>query len=55
MKWFGGKPHKHYAYRWDGYYESCKCGVSAGDLRSPSGIRYAFFSDWPKDYVNGSI
>jgi len=40
--------HVHRAYRWDGYFERCKCGASAGDKRLPNGSRCISFSDWPK-------
>lgn len=51
MKWLKRfrKPHVHAGYYWDGYYESCRCGVGAGDRRDPvTGLRCAFFSDWPR-------
>lgn len=41
------KTHKHQPDRWDGYYEQCKCGVSAGDKRDPrTGLRYTRFEQW---------
>lgn len=44
------KPHKHTAQFWDGFYEHCRCGASSGDKRNPdTGMRYAFFSDWPEE------
>lgn len=47
---FRRRPHVHAAYTWDCYYEHCRCGASAGDLRNPvTGLRYAFFSDWPAE------
>lgn len=39
--------HSHKAVTWDGHYETCRCGASAGDRRDPAtGRRYIFFSGW---------
>jgi hypothetical protein len=31
---------------WDGFYEHCKCGASAGDKRNKSGQRCITFVEW---------
>lgn len=49
LRLFGRKKvHKHTGYMWDGFYEFCKCGASAGDRRDENGFRHLFFKDWPK-------
>lgn len=42
------KRHLHLAAYWDGMYEACKCGVSAGDRRGPGGLRCVTFDEWDR-------
>jgi hypothetical protein len=48
--WFFNREvnHLHSGYRWDNYYEWCKCGVSAGNYIRPNGLRAIFFEEWPE-------
>lgn len=46
---FKRKNHTHSPYSWDGYYERCKCGAFAGDMKDENGMRYILFSQWPKE------
>ena len=47
MRFWKRKSHRHYGYRWDGYYEYCRCGACAGDRRNPkTGMRCIEFSEW---------
>lgn len=46
---FKRKPHIHAGYRWDGFYEYCKCGACAGDYIKPNGFRALFFEEWPDE------
>lgn len=44
------KTHIHWGHTWDGYYEHCKCGISAGDYRDPkTGQRAIEFIEWPAE------
>lgn len=44
------RKHKHSPYRWDGYHEHCKCGVSSAERTNPeTGTGYMSFSEWPEE------
>jgi hypothetical protein len=39
--------HRHKASAWDGHYETCRCGASAGDKHNPhTGLRCTTFAEW---------
>jgi hypothetical protein len=39
--------HRHKASAWDGHYEMCRCGASAGDKHNPhTGLRCTTFAEW---------
>ena len=46
---FRRRPHQHTGWWWDGFYEHCRCGASAGDRRGPDGHRHILFADWPQE------
>ena len=40
------RPHVHRGDSWDGYYEHCRCGASAGDRVGSHGLRCVQFEEW---------
>lgn len=43
------RQHRHEGASWDGWFERCRCGVSAGDRKGPDGLCLALFSEWPDE------
>jgi hypothetical protein len=43
------RPHRHEPTGWDGLFERCRCGVTAGDLRTDGGGRAISFAEWPEE------
>jgi hypothetical protein len=45
----GRAPHRHEGAQWDGWFEHCRCGTSAGDRRDENGYRMILFDQWPDE------
>lgn len=41
--------HRHEPAGWDGLFERCRCGASAGDRRDRNGARAISFDEWPEE------